>query len=154
MQARRRAVPSVVRVVGCESVFDPKVTALADLVGLRERSIMKSVALFLICAALAGCLSYRPDQRVVGRFRAATGELLEIRSDGRIGFVAKGEEELVGLVTVDREEPLSIRVIAPDISPLVGTDIVFSADGTRISVAWADWRNPAPRDRPTEFRRE
>lgn len=45
---------------------------------------------------------------------------------------------MVGLVTIDQEEPLAIRVIAPDTSPLVGTKMTFSAERTRISVEWAD----------------
>lgn len=116
---------------------------------------MRALAVFMICAGLAGCLSYKPDQRVVGRFRAATGEVLDIRPDNRIIFARGEKEELVGLVAIDGQEPLSIRVIAPDTSPLVGTHIVFSAEGTRISVEWPDWRNAGREsDRPTEFRKE
>jgi hypothetical protein len=115
---------------------------------------MRVLALVVICVALVGCFSYKPDQRVVGRFGAPAGEVVDIRSDGRIIFIVGGKEELVGLVTIDQEEPLSIRVIAPDTSPLVGTKIVFSADGTQISVEWSAWRGAGPKgERPTEFRK-
>jgi hypothetical protein len=100
-------------------------------------------------------LGYKPDQRVVGRFSAPGGEVVDIRSDGRITFVTGEGGELVGLVTVDEEEPLSVRVIAPDTSPLVGTKILFSPDRTRIRVEWAAWRPASTKgDKPTGFRRE
>lgn len=116
---------------------------------------MRVSALVVICVALAGCFSYKPDQRVLGRFRAPAGEVIDIRSDGRIIFIAGAKKESVGLATIDREEPLSIRVIAPDTSPLVGTKIVFSAEQTQISVEWSEWRGAGPKgERPTEFRKE
>ncbi len=116
---------------------------------------MRLLAPIVICLALAGCVGYKPDQRVVGRFRAPAGEVVDIRSDGQIIFIGGGKKELVGLVTIDQEEPLAIRVIAPDTSPLVGTKITFLAERTRISVEWADWRDAGPKGgRPTEFRKD
>lgn len=114
---------------------------------------MKAVILLFIAAVLAGCSSYNPDQRVVGIFYATASEVLDIRPDGRIFYVAGGKKEFVGLVTIDQESPLSIRVIAPDTSPLVGTKIVFSEDQSRLMVEWPNWKR-AGTDRPGSFRKK
>jgi hypothetical protein len=113
---------------------------------------MKIFVALIVSALLAGCLSYKPDQRVVGNFKALSGGAIDIRSDGRIIFVSGEKQELVGLVTIAREEPLSIHVIAPDTSPLVGTKIVFSSDRKEIKVAWQSAIVGSPR--PTVFRKE
>ena len=73
--------------------------------------------------------------------------------DGRIVYVAGGKEEFVGLVTIDQESPLSIRVIAPDTSPLVGTKIIFTEDRTQASVEWQDMK-PAGTARPRTFQKK
>jgi len=113
---------------------------------------MKSLAIVILCLVFSGCLSYRPDQRVVGRFQAVSGEVIDIRSDGAILFVSEKKDELVGLVSISKEDPLSIHVVGPDISRLVGTKIIFSADRSSIAVAWPDWQKAKNGiDRPTEF---
>jgi hypothetical protein len=114
---------------------------------------MKALISLLFAATLAGCVGYQPDQRVVGVFRAPAGEELDIKADGRIVYIAGGREEFVGLVTIDQESPLSIRVIAPDTSPLVGTKIIFTEGRTQASVEWQDARRAAT-VRPIEFRKK
>lgn len=154
-RTRRRAVPSVAQVAIGINEVDPMSSCLWGSCRLMRAITMRAVALCVICVASAGCLSYRTDQRVIGRFRAATGEVLDIRSDGWIHFVTRERDELVGLAAVDRDQPLSIRIIAPDTSPLVGTTITFWTGETRVTVDWADWRRLDPEsDRPTEFRKE
>lgn len=116
---------------------------------------MKSLASIIFCLVLSGCLSYRPDQRVVGRFQAASSEMIDIRSHGTILFISEKKDELVGLVTISKEDPLSIHVIGPDTSRLVGTKIIFSADRSSIAVVWPDWqRMKHGVDRPTEFQKK
>ena len=94
----------------------------------------------LVMALLTACVGYQPDQRVVGSFEAPSGEVVVIRQDGRIFYVSGGKEEFLGLVTIDKEEPLSIRVIAPDTSRLVGTEITFSSNRRQITVEWPSWQ--------------
>ena len=114
---------------------------------------MKVGFLLSISVLLCACIGYRLDQRVVGRFEAAAGEAVVIRTDGRIHYVTAGKEEFVGLVTIDSEKPLSIRVIAPDTSPLVGTKITFSDDNRQIAVDWSPLQRPGmSANRPTAFR--
>jgi len=113
---------------------------------------MKLIIALFVCTLLGGCWSYQPDQRVVGRFHATSGEILEIRPDGRIVYEKEEKKVLVGLVTISKEAPLSIRVIAPDTSPLIGTKIVFSADRKEAEV---EWQSAVPSDaKPTSFRKE
>ncbi len=114
---------------------------------------VKTFFLLMSALVLGGCIGYQPDQRVVGVFRASSGEAVDIRSDGLIVYIANKKEELVGLVTIDRDDPLSIRVIAPDTSPLVGTTISFSSDRQSIRVEWQDWKR-AGAARPREFKKE
>ena len=114
---------------------------------------MKALISLLIAVVLSGCVGYKPDQRVVGVFRAPAGEALDIMPDGRIVYVAGGKAEFVGLVTIDHESPLSVRVIAPDTSPLVGTKIVFSEDRGQVSVEWQNWKR-AGADRPRTFEKK
>ena len=97
------------------------------------------VAVFA-CLLVAGCSSYLPDERVVGYFRAATGQAIDIRADGRIFYLHDEKQEFVGLVTVTRDTPLTIFVVAPDTSPYVGTVIKFYENRQRIEVEWSNWR--------------
>jgi len=97
---------------------------------------MKVLATLIICALFGGCLSYKLDQRVVGHFEAPTGEAIDIRPDGWITYVTEKKVERVGLVSIGKEEPLTVHVIAPDTSPLVGTKMVFSGDRKEIVVEW------------------
>lgn len=113
---------------------------------------MKFLVALIISALLAGCLGYQPDQRVVGNFKASSGEAIDIRHDGRIIFVSGGKQELIGLVTIAKDEPLSIHVIAPDTSPFVGTKIVFSSDRKEIKVEWPSAIVSLPK--PTVFQKE
>ncbi|WP_221033322.1 hypothetical protein [Actomonas aquatica] len=103
---------------------------------------MRILFAIALCVYWSGCVAYRPDQRVVGSFDAQRGESLIIGSDGRIYYVADGKEEFVGLVTVSRESPLTIRILGPDTSPLVGTEVVFSDDREFVSVDWQDMKSP------------
>jgi hypothetical protein len=114
---------------------------------------MKALILLLFAVTLAGCVGYQPDKRVVGVFRAPAGEALDIKADGRIVYVAGGKEEFVGLVTIEQESPLSIRVFAPDTSPLVGTKIVFTEDRTQASVEWQDAKRSGS-ERPRTFQKK
>ena len=115
---------------------------------------MKPIVILSLLLLVAGCGRYQPDQRVIGRYQATGGEVLHIRSDGYIVFVREGKEEGVGLATVDEEEPLSVRVIAPDTSRLVGTKIVFNRDQSDIVVEWPKGGRAAQIVRPTAFHRE
>ena len=113
---------------------------------------MRNLSLLLLLLLPLGCIMYYPDQRVVGNFRAATGEVIDINSDGRIMYISTDRRELVGLVSIDNVEPLSIRIIAPDTSPLIGTVIVFSQNRKEIKVKWMDFGDNVKR--PTEFQKE
>jgi len=109
--------------------------------------------MLLVCVVLAGC--YQPDKRAVGHFEASSGESLDILPSGQIMFTAAEGKERVGLVTIVRDHPLTIRVIAPDTSPLIGTTIVFSADRREIFVEWRDYRQAGDgQSRPTRFQKE
>ncbi len=112
---------------------------------------MKLAAVALASCVVAGCSSYLPDERVVGHFMATTGEAINIRSDGRIFFAHGANEEFVGMVTVTRDTPLTIFVVAPDTSPLVGTVIKFSADRQVLAVEWQDALH---RHRPARFQKQ
>jgi hypothetical protein len=113
---------------------------------------MKVALAFILTGLLTACVSYRSDPRVVGRFETPAGEALTIKPDGRIVYSGAGREEFVGLVTIGQEIPLSIRVIAPDTSPLVSTKISFSEDRRQIVVEWPAWqRASGTTRRPTTF---
>lgn len=111
--------------------------------------------LFAIALSIlgSGCVAYRPDQRVVGSFDAPFGDSLVVGSDGLIFYVADGKEEFVGLVTVSHESPLTIRIVGPDTSPLVGTEIVFSGDRDIVSVDWQDMKSPEKK-RSSSFKKK
>jgi hypothetical protein len=114
---------------------------------------MKALSLILIAAVLGGCVGYRPDQRVVGTFVASGGETVEINPDGWIVYAFGKKVERVGLVSIAQEAPLTVRVIAPDTSPWIGSQIVFSADRSSLAVDWQNLR-PAGADRPREFHKQ
>ena len=121
---------------------------------MNVRQKMKIAAVIMMCVAVAGCLSFTPDPRVIGSFKATAGEVVDIRSDGRIFFASEKREEFVGLATISTQVPLSIHVVGPDTSPLVGTKIVFSPDGRSIEVEWPKWRRTGDRARPSKFQKE
>jgi hypothetical protein len=99
---------------------------------------MKGLILIIACCLLAGCSSWRPDERVVGHFVSAEGAVIDITSDGRIFYGHEGKNEYVGFVTVTRDTPLTIFVVAPDSSQFTGTVIVFSANRQILTVEWRD----------------
>jgi hypothetical protein len=104
---------------------------------------MKIQTALIVCILLCGCISYNSDQRVVGRFKAPTGEVVVIRKDGLIVLQSDTKEERVGLVSISKNDPLTIHVLAPDTSPLVGTVIVFSENRNQIEVDWKSAVRPA-----------
>lgn len=108
---------------------------------------MKCFVTLLACFLVAGCSSWLPDERVVGNFAAASGDTVTIGADGRIFHERGGRKEFVGMVTVTRDTPLTIFVVAPDSSPLVGTVITFSGDRKTVSVEWHDALHRPPRSR-------
>ncbi len=113
---------------------------------------MRVFAPIVAVVALAGCAIYQPDQRVVGRFKAPTGEVVEIQPSGYMWFIDGAKKEMIGLVHIGREQPLTIRVVGPDTAPLVGTSIVFSADKRTITATWPSRVRTTPKgNRPTEF---
>ncbi len=118
---------------------------------------MKRFLPFLLCwAALTACATgVQADPRVVGRFKAAGGEVVEIGTGGRIHFHSGNQTVSVGQGTVVAEQPLTLRVNAPENSPLVGTMIVFSPDQKAIFVKWWSWqRDSRSSGRPTDYRKE
>lgn len=115
-------------------------------------AIVAGLAIFCGLLALGGCHLYRGDPRVVGTFRAVDAEEVSISADGAIQYAADQRHESVGLVTIERESPLTVVVIAPDTSPLVGSAFAFSADLKTVVVTWADARASATA-RPTVFRK-
>lgn len=113
---------------------------------------MRAALALVLAGLLSACVGYRGDQRVVGRFEAPAREVLVIQPDGKIFFENHGKREFIGLVTIDKEAPLSIRVIAPDISPFIGTRITFSDDRRHLAVEWPTWhRATASITHPVEF---
>lgn len=95
---------------------------------------------------------YIPDQRVVGYYQATTGEIIDIKPDGRIMYIKDNKNEIVGLVSINTEEPLSIRIIAPDTSPLIGTIIEFSENRKDIAIKWSNFGTNVIR--PTDYHHE
>ena len=104
---------------------------------------MRFTSAVVFLGLLTACVGYRVDQRVVGHFEGPAGEAVVIEPDGRIVYVSAGREEFVGLITIDQEVPLSIRVIAPETSPLIGTTITFSEQRRQITVQWPAWQGTA-----------
>lgn len=118
---------------------------------------MKCLVPVLLCwAALTACATgVQADHRVVGRFKAAGGEVVEIGKEGRILFHSGNQTYSVGQGAVSAEKPLTLRVNAPESSPWVGTTIVFSSDQQAIFVKWWSWqRESRSSGRPTDYRKE
>jgi hypothetical protein len=115
---------------------------------------MRAAVAILMCVAVAGCLSFKADQRIVGRFTASDGEVLDISSDGWIQFVSPEKKEFVGLARVSTKSPLTIQVFGPDTSAFLGTKIVFSPDFKSIDIEWQDFRKEEGRNRPSKFQKE
>ena len=118
---------------------------------------MKRLIPFLFCwAALTACASgVQADRRVVGRFKAAGGEVVEICTNGHI-YLHEGRQILpVGMFVIVAEKPLTLRVTAPESAPLVGTTMIFSADHRDIFVKWWSWqRDSRSSGRPNAFKKE
>ena len=99
----------------------------------------------LACLAIAACSSWLPDARVVGHFVGDDAAAIDITADGRIFYDHAAKKEFVGMVTVTRDTPLTIFVVAPDSSPFTGTVITFSANRQTLQVEWCDVLRQRPR---------
>ena len=110
------------------------------------------VFIIIYAAVLSGCVSYKPDPRLVGHYEATTGEAIDIQLDGRIVYFFHDQVDFIGLMNVEKRNPIAVHVIAPDTAPLVGTKILFSADKSEIQVQWPtsiQASNSSPR--PTRY---
>ncbi len=107
---------------------------------------MRAAVVIVMFVAVAGCLSFKADQRIVGRFTASDGEVLDISSDGWIQFVSPERKEFVGLARVSTNAPLTLQVFGPDTSPFLGTQIVFSPDLKNIEIEWQNFRKAEGRN--------
>ncbi len=151
-----RRIPAGSRWQQYRGDFSRAVKGPADTSSPMVRASSVCVVAILCCMliGLTACTSHRPDARVVGYFQAPSGEAISIQSNGYVFFERKAGRERVGLASISRESPLSIHVVGPDISPLVGTQITFSSDRDEIAVEWPESLRPVDREAwPTVFKK-
>ena len=113
----------------------------------------------LALLSLTGCVTPSADSRLVGTYLGKDSESLTILSDTRVYHtrVVEGRVQrvLIGYAAAASSSPPgSLRIIAPDTSPFIGTSLQVSDDFQMITVRWQNYRDPNDTSRQATFIRK